>query len=461
MVPNPSCPLVGGMTTRFADRVALTTNHADCLCISGLQAGQFSVAVAEGTPIGDVSDWRFDSEPPVPAINNRGEVVFVAISSDDRASVFASDRRIARPGQIVDGETIMGIDAEHGQVAINDRGQVAYSASLASDPKVIVFDDNIVFESGAEIDGEPVSLWDQGLAVNDTGVVAFVGRSEQTVVATADEVLFRTGDLTDGRELGLIRSVRYVDSQGTANFVADYRFGAESGTRIFHGSRYDGPGKHVDFSWIPAPETEVDGWHIRYDTSEWSGIAANGNTVAIVGTFEGPDVILIHNVPEPTSSFLLMMTFLFWSQHRTKRQGSATRNCLDRKCTPQNLGKLNNMHGEFHVANGDRCAFRFLIKSSNGKRCWDAPSMARLTAAEFRASRGLISNGTEAYVKPASSRNLPDKRGDWGIMNAARSTIQIATCHLPIERPDVHNDLGRIVHGYVPRDRRRPNVHNW
>jgi len=210
---------------------------AICLIASARGAGAspytFSIIAEPGDVIEGRTIMHFSGEDNPIAINNLGEVVFMAaVDSPRNYAIMTPGRFIAGAGKVVDGVVPTFADEDH-LLSINDAGQVAYRGLLDTVPGgnpsgrgAIFINEDIVATHGTVIDGRTITGVDFRPAINNDGTVAFVGwyeGHEGKAVFTQDGLVADAGQtLADGRTMANNIFRVQINDNGTIAFSSGF-----------------------------------------------------------------------------------------------------------------------------------------------------------------------------------------------------------------------------------------------
>lgn len=180
---------------------------------------------------------RISNEESLFSINNQREIAFIARVEDDGWVVMTQNRFVAGAGKVVDG-VVTRFNDEHNGVWINDLGQVAYNIGPVTQ-STLFLDDKILFRSGDLIDGREAESSSRDYPVVDRfGTVAFrvtLTNPSTKAIVTQHGIVAKTGDVIDGFTLdfpqfpiingdGTIAfASTTTDSDSTSVFTADQR----------------------------------------------------------------------------------------------------------------------------------------------------------------------------------------------------------------------------------------------
>ncbi|MFV2069522.1 MAG: choice-of-anchor tandem repeat NxxGxxAF-containing protein, partial [Pirellulales bacterium] len=202
-------------------------------CAQTRAAGyKFQIIAQPGDVIDGQTIMGFSDEDNPIAINNSREVVFMAGLGDPyRLAIMTPDRLIAGAGKLVDGVVPRFSDEDH-RLSINDAGQVAYaafyddSAGLPYGEEAVFLDDKILVgtDRGDLVDGKPIQGVSFKPVINNQGTVAFVARHDSglgVTLSTQDGVVTAFGDDLDGGRLGNI-FIPQINDAGTIAFTSGF-----------------------------------------------------------------------------------------------------------------------------------------------------------------------------------------------------------------------------------------------
>ena len=171
----------------------------------------------------------------LPHINNAGEIVFRARSSNAHIdAVLAPDRIVAIAGDVIDGRPVFQISEIGG---ITDSGDVVFVALPCSPcpatPNTLVqyvaTEDRALLDIPGEVDGVPlVSIWSGDVAINNNLEFAFLGafqredESFQLVLFADGERIVAEGDVVNGKVIRRLRVNFDINDGGDVVFRAQF-----------------------------------------------------------------------------------------------------------------------------------------------------------------------------------------------------------------------------------------------
>jgi hypothetical protein len=216
----------------------------------------FSVVAKTGDVIGGLRLGGVGGLHPV-ALNNHGQIVFAWHSpdaphgcmasgfSDD--SIFTTDSVVAKPGDVIAGKTISGLDAHP---AINEQGEIAIYATfrpgiflptylLSCGAYGILTRDAVIVETGNRPGGYQLTFNMSRPALNDHGAIVFAGIYGEpplpfpptlTGIFTPNALVAKVGDVIAGKTLTRFLSPPVLNNKGEIVFASAF---APNGVGIF------------------------------------------------------------------------------------------------------------------------------------------------------------------------------------------------------------------------------------
>ncbi|MCH8047895.1 MAG: hypothetical protein IID44_29730 [Planctomycetes bacterium] len=165
----------------------------------------------------------------LPHINNAGEIVFRARSSNAHIdAVLAPDRIVAIGGDVLHGRPVFQLPEIGG---ITDSGEIL----LVIDPdpntpgQFVATEDRVLMELPGEVDGIPlVNIWSDDVAINNNLEFAFLGAFQredgtlQRVLFADGQRIIADGDVIDGKVIRRLRGNFDINDRGDVVFRAEF-----------------------------------------------------------------------------------------------------------------------------------------------------------------------------------------------------------------------------------------------
>jgi hypothetical protein len=186
-----------------------------------------------------------------PIINNAGTVVFPA-SFDGGSGIFTPSNLLAQTGDTISGETLTNIVDPYGraQIAVNNSGSVVFVGDFAGGTGIFT-PSSLLFKTGDVIDGKTllsIGGVEGRIGINDAGIVVFQAAFKQPYFPSQAYGIFTSSGLVSDPVSGFYNLLRapQINNTGTVVFVINRDFDVEISTQ----SGVVGGGEYADYPAI-------------------------------------------------------------------------------------------------------------------------------------------------------------------------------------------------------------------